>query len=100
MSIELSRVPTEEEIEAVCSAAEEAARQFIQSKLPLKKLEDMEITVEAIGDKPLVLNVEIAVDMGTDDPSLAGIIENATDAALAAADIKVKELGLCRVSRS
>ena len=100
MSIELSRAPTEDEIEAVCSAAEEAARQFIQSKLPLKKLEDMEITVEAIGDKPLVLNVEIAIDTGADDPSLAGIIEDAANAALAAADMKVQELGLCKVSSS
>jgi len=100
VSIELSRVPTEEEIEAVCGAAEEAARRFIQSKLPLKRLDDMEITVEAIGDKPLALSVEIAVDTGTDDPSLAGVVENATDAALAAADAKVQELGLCKVSSS
>jgi len=44
--------------------------------------------------------VEIAIDTGTDDPSLAGIIEDATNAALAAADMKVQELGLCKVSSS
>ncbi len=98
VSIELTRVPTEEEIEAVCGAAEEAARQFILNKLPLKTLEDMEITVEAVGDKPLMLNVEIALETGADNPALGEIIENATDTALAAADAKVRELGLCKTS--
>jgi hypothetical protein len=45
-----------------------------------------------------MLNVEIALDTGADDPTLAEIIENATDTALAAADAKVRELGLCKPS--
>lgn len=98
MSIELSRVPTDGEIEAVCSAAEEAATRLLESKVPLKRLEDMDITVEAVGDKPLLLNVQIALDTDKDNLTLSAITENATDAALAAADAKVRELGLCRVS--
>lgn len=99
LSVELIRVPTEEEVEAVCSAAEEAGRQFIVKKLPLKTLEDMEITVEAVGDKPLMLRIEIALDTGEDNPALAEIAENATDTAVAAADVKIRELCLCGPSK-
>ena len=98
MDVELRRAPTEDEIEAICTAAEEAARRYILSKLSLKKLEDLSLAVEAVGDKPLSLNVEIAVETEVDDPNLRATIDEATDAAFAAADAKVRELNLCDAS--
>ena len=98
MDIELRRAPTDDEIEAICAAAEEAARRFILSKISLKKLEDLNVAVEAVGDKPLSLNVEIAVETDLEDPSLSVTIDEATDAAFAAAEAKVRELNLCDVS--
>lgn len=99
MSIELCRAPTDDEIEEVCTAAEEAARRVVQSKISLKKVEDLNVAVEAIGDKPLLLNVEVAVETATDDPQLETVVDNATDAAFTAAEAKLKELGLCEASR-
>lgn len=99
MDIELSRAPTEDEIEAICTAAEEAARRFVLSKVSLKELEDLNLAVEAVGDKPLLLNVEIAVETELKDPDLSMTIDGATDAAFAAAEAKVRELNLCDISR-
>lgn len=98
MDIELRRVPTDDEIEAICTAAEEAARRVILSKISLKKLDDLNVAVEATGDKPLSLNVEVAIETEVENPDLDAIIDKATDAAIAAADAKVRELNLCDAS--
>ena len=98
MEIELRRVPTDEEVELICSAAEEAARKLILSKISLKKLDDLDLSVEGVGDKPLSVTVEIAIDTELDDPGLGRIIDEATDAAFAAAEVKVRELKLCDTS--
>ena len=98
MSIELRRAPSDEEIETICAAAEEGARRFILSKIPLKKLEDLNLVVEAVGDKPLSLSVEISLERQLEDHDLHTTIDGATDAAFTAAEAKVRELGLCEVS--
>jgi len=98
VDLELRRPPTDEEIEAVCTAAEEAARKFILSKISLKKLEDLNLAVEAIGDKPLSLNIEIAIETELEDPNLDVTVDKATDVAFAAAEAKVRELNLCEAS--
>ncbi len=97
MSIQLRRAPTDEEIEAICTAAEEGARRFILSTIPLKKVEDLDLKVEAVGDKPLSLSVEVAVETELENPDLHKTIDGATDAAFAAAEAKVRELGLCDI---
>jgi len=98
VNIELRRAPTDEEIELICAAAEETARKFILSKISLKKVEDLNLSVEALGDKPLSLTVEVGVETDIENPELGTIIDNATDAAFAAAEAKVRELNLCEVS--
>jgi hypothetical protein len=95
VDIELRRAPTDDEIESICSAAEEAARKFILSKISLRKLEDLDLSVEGAGDKPLSVTVEIAIQTELEDPELDTIIDNATEAAFAAAEAKVRELNLC-----
>jgi hypothetical protein len=98
VNIELGRAPTDEEIELICAAAEETARKFILSKISLKKVEDLNLSIEALGDKPLSLTVEVAVETDIENPELGTIIDNATDAAFAAAEAKVRELNLCEAS--
>ena len=100
MNIELRRAPTDEEIELICAAAEETARKFILSKISLKKVEDLNLSVEALGDKPLSLTVEVGVEIDSEDPELRTIIDSAADAALAAAEAKVRELNLCEASNN
>jgi hypothetical protein len=98
VDIGLRRAPTDEEIELICGAAEEAARKFILSKMSLKKLEDLHLSVEGAGDRPLSVTVEIAIESELEDAELSSIIDNATDAAFAAAEAKVLELNLCEAS--
>lgn len=50
---------TTEQIEMLCSTAENAARQHILSKVSLRMVEKMDISVEAEGAKPVSLTVEI-----------------------------------------
>jgi hypothetical protein len=98
VDIELSRPPTDEEIELICGAAEEAARKFILSRISLKKLEDLHLSVEGVGDKPLSVTVEIVIETELEDPELSTTIDEATNAAFAAAEAKVLELNLCEAS--
>lgn len=98
MEIELCRVPTDEEVESICSAAEEAARKLILSKISLKKLDDLDLSVEGVGDKPLSVTVEIAIETELEDPDFSRILDDATDAAFSAAEAKVRELKLCEMS--
>ena len=54
---------TDEQIEEICEVAEEAARKYILSKVPLKKISDFDITVETEGLKPLNVSVEINLEL-------------------------------------
>lgn len=95
MGMELSRKPTTEEIEQICIAAEEAARRVLFNQISLKQVSDLDVTVEALGDKPLVLNVDIGVELLVGDENLQALVNKATDAAFLAAEAKVRELDLC-----
>jgi len=61
MAVELVRKPTTEEVEQICVAAEEAARKEILKEISLKRVSDLDVTVEAVGDKPLTLNVDVGI---------------------------------------
>ena len=97
MPLELTRIPTDEEIEQMCLAAQEAARSHLLSKVPLKQLSDIDVTVEAVGDKPLTLFVDVAVELESgDEEDMDPLVDEATDLAFDAAERKARELDLCR----
>jgi hypothetical protein len=52
---------TTEQIEKLCSIAEEAAREHVLSKVPPKRIETLNVTIEAEGTKPVTLTVEIDI---------------------------------------
>ena len=52
---------TTEQIEDLCSIAEEVAREHILSKVSPKRIETLNISVEAEGTKPVTLTVEIDI---------------------------------------
>jgi len=95
MSIELKRKPTTQEVEQICMAAEEAARRHLLSKLSLKRVSDLDVTVEAIGDKPLALNIDVGVELSSGNKDLKTIVNESTDLAFSAAEAKARELNLC-----
>ena len=95
MTIELIRTPTEDEIEQMCTAAQEAARKHLMSKVSLKRISDLDVTVEALGDKPLLLFVDVAIELTSSDEDMAPLVDEATDLAFSAAEAKARELNLC-----
>ncbi len=50
---------TTEQIELLCQTAEEAAKNFILSKVSVKNLDTLDIAVEVAGTKPVDVTVEI-----------------------------------------
>lgn len=52
---------TPEQVEEVCSIAEEAARKYVLSMAPPKRVEALNISVETIGEKTLTLVVDVEV---------------------------------------
>ena len=48
-----------EQIEALCSTAENAARRYVLSKVSSKMVDRLDISVEAEGSKPVDITVEI-----------------------------------------
>lgn len=95
MTIELIRAPTDEEIEQMCLAAEDAARRHLMSKIPLKRLSDLDVMVEAVGDKPLMLSVDVAIELTSGNDDLDPLVDGATDLAFSAAEAKARDLKLC-----
>jgi len=52
---------TPEQVEELCSIAEEAAREYVLSKVPPKRVETLNISVEIDGEKPLTLTVDVEI---------------------------------------
>jgi hypothetical protein len=99
LSISLKRAPTAAEIEKICNAAEEAARQALLGKVSVKRLEDFNILIEASGFKPLNLKVDVSASVVAGDEDMKHLVQEAAKAAFKSADGKVMELGLCRKSK-
>ena len=54
---------TTEQIEQLCLTAEKTAREYILSKVPPKRVEELNVNVETEGAKPIRLNVEVNVSL-------------------------------------
>ena len=52
---------TPEQVEELCSIAEDAAREYVLSKVPPKHVETLNISVETDGEKPLTLTVDVEI---------------------------------------
>ena len=85
---------TTEQVEQLCTIAEGAARKFVLSKVPSKKVEKLDILAEAEGTRPL--RVTIDVDIGL-SPSMKGfnvkkLSDEAVKEAFASAEKYLREL--------
>ena len=57
---------TTEQIETLCSTAENAARKYVLSKVSSKMVDRLDISVEAEGAKPVNLTVEVNLTLTSD----------------------------------
>ena len=95
MSIAFVRKPTTDEIERICEAAQDAARNHLLSKVSVKQVSDLDVTVEAVGDKPLLVYVDVAIELTSGNQDLEPLVDEATYIAFSAAETKARELNLC-----
>ena len=80
---------TTEQIEELCSIAEEAAREHALSKVPSKRIETLNISVEAEGTKPVTLTVDIDIALS---PLMKDFdVQKLVDEAVAEAFISAKK---------
>jgi GGDEF domain-containing protein len=85
---------TTEQIETLCSTAENAARKYILSKMSLKMVEKLNISVEVEGAKPVNVTVEIdlALSPKMKDFDADTLVNEAVQAALAASESYLRKL--------
>jgi hypothetical protein len=74
---------TTEQIELLCSTAEEAARKYVLSKVSSKEIDRLDISVEADGSKPVSVTVEIVLSLAsqTKNGDANALVEEAVNAA-------------------
>jgi len=54
---------TSEQVEELCEIAEEAAREYVLSKVPSRRVSALNVTVDTKGTKPITVNVEVEVTL-------------------------------------
>jgi hypothetical protein len=98
-NVEELRLPelTSEQIEELCSIAEEAARKYVTSKVPVKRIETLDISVEAEGVKPVTLtvNVDVALSPLMKNFDVQKLANEAVKEAFASAEKYLRSM-LCR----
>jgi hypothetical protein len=85
---------TTEQIETLCTTAEDAARKHILAKVSSKMVERLDISVEAEGAKPLNLTVEVelALSPQANDIDADALAGEAVEEALAASEKYLRKL--------
>jgi hypothetical protein len=85
---------TSTQIEQLSVIAEQAARKHILTKVPAKKVENLDITVETEGTKPvkLTINIDIALSPSMKNLEIQKLVDESVKKAFAAAEGYLREL--------
>ena len=85
---------TEEQIEEVSQAAEDAARKHVFSKISQKLVERLDISVEAEGAKPISFTVEVDLVLLPEVKGFSekALVDEAVKAAFEAIEIYLRKL--------
>jgi hypothetical protein len=85
---------TNEQIEKLCAHAEDAARKYIFSRLPIKTVERLDMRVEANGTTPLDLKVEVDLLLFSriKDVDCDNIVDQSVKEAFKAGEIFLRKL--------
>ncbi|MGB9778443.1 MAG: DUF3194 domain-containing protein, partial [Candidatus Bathyarchaeales archaeon] len=52
---------TSEQVEELCAVAEKTAREYVTAKVPSKRIETLNISVEVEGTKPVTVTIDVDV---------------------------------------
>ena len=85
---------TTEQIETLCSTAEHATREHVLSKVPLKMVDKLNISVEVEWVKPVNVTVEVDLMLSpkTKDVNAEALAKDAAKAGLQASEIYLRKL--------
>jgi hypothetical protein len=85
---------TTKQIELLCKAAENAAKKYVLSKVSLKLIEKLNIIVEAVGEKPITIKVEVDLELSSTEKYLntEKIAKVAVQAALNSSESYLRKL--------
>ena len=87
-------VLTLEQVEELCEKAEQAARAYVLSKVSKGRIATLEVSVDAEGTKPVIVNVDVTVVLSPlmKDFDVEALAKNATKRAFAIIEEYLREL--------
>ncbi len=85
---------TSEQVEELCEIAEEAAREYILSKVPSRRVSTLNITVDTEGTKPITVSVDVEVTLSPlmKNYNVEELTREATKKAFASVERYLREL--------
>jgi len=85
---------TSEQVEELCEIAEEAAREYILSKVPPRRVSVLNITVDTEGTKPITVTVDVEVTLSSlmKNYNIEKLIKEATKMAFDSIEKYLREL--------
>ncbi|MEM3696806.1 MAG: DUF3194 domain-containing protein [Candidatus Bathyarchaeia archaeon] len=85
---------TSEQIEELCTVAENAAREYVTSRVPSKRIETLNISVEVEGTKPVTVTIDVDVVLSPlmKDFDVKGLAEEAVKEAFVSVDKYLRAL--------
>jgi hypothetical protein len=86
------------QIEEVCRVAEEAARQYILSKVSSRRVANLNIIIDVSVAGPVTVNVDLDVTLSplAVEVDVAQMTEEASQKAMEAAERKLREFATCK----
>ena len=85
---------TLEQVAELCERAEQAAREYVLSKIPNRRIATLDVTVDAEGTKPITANVAVTVVLSPlmKDFDVEALTKEATKRAFAHIEEYLREL--------
>ena len=85
---------TPEQQEQLCILAEKAARDYILSKIPPRKINTLNITIEIEGKRPITINAETEIQLAStkENIDINQLAEQATKKAIKATDEYLRQI--------
>jgi len=85
---------TPEQVEELCEIAEEAARKYVLSKIPIHRVSDLNLTIDVQGLKPLTVNLDIEITLSPlmKDYPVEKLAEEAKERAFSALENHLRKL--------
>ena len=85
---------TSEQVEKLCEVAEEAARKYVLSKVPLRNISDISVIIDIKGSKPITVTIDLEIVLSPQmkDFNVQKLTSKATEIAFLAVEECLSEM--------